>query len=134
MPVFSQLGLESQKPSAERRRHERGWVAAIAVVWIGDRGPLRYSVEDLSAGGALLVAGPKLRVGEELRVNLHIVGQPAIELQARVVRHADTQAPALGIAFLQLSAADEDTIQQAVLRALEAERRGESAGRLVIRK
>jgi c-di-GMP-binding flagellar brake protein YcgR len=121
------------KPIVERRSHTRGSVAAIAVVWIDDRGPMRYSVEDLSAGGALLVAGPKLRVGDKLRMSLHIVGQAPIEMQAQVIRHADMQLPALGVAFREVSAADEDTIQQAVLRALESERRGESAGRLVAR-
>ena len=48
------------QPLLERRSHERGRVAAIAIVWSRDRGAIRYVVEDLSASGALLSGGPEL--------------------------------------------------------------------------
>src|SRR5437763_11350444 len=110
------------QPLIERRRHERGRVAAIAIAWSRDRGALRYVVEDLSASGALLSGGPELALGERLALALHVAGVHLVDLRAEVVRHTATRA--MAVAFRDVRALDEDMIQQAVLGALEAFRRG----------
>jgi CheY-like chemotaxis protein len=118
------------QPIVERRRHERGRVAAIAIVWSEERGPIRYVVEDLSASGALLSGGPDLAVGRWVALALHVAGVHLVDLRAEVIRHATTRG--MAVAFRGVPALDEDMIQQAVLGALEAYRRGECPSRYVL--
>ena len=118
------------QPLVERRSHERGRVAAIAIVWSEERGPIRYVVEDLSAGGALLSGGPELAVGERLTLGLHVAGVHLVDLRAEAIRH--TPARGTAVAFRDVRALDEDMIQQAVLGALEAFRRGDCPSRHVL--
>ena len=106
------------QPVVERRSHERGKLAATAIVWTPDRGPVRYLVEDLSASGALLSGGPALEVGHKLQLSLHVAGVHLVDVRAEVVRHTSTHGTA--VAFRGVGALDEDMIQQAVLRSPEA--------------
>jgi c-di-GMP-binding flagellar brake protein YcgR len=108
------------EPTIDRRSHERIKIAAIAIVWLEDRGPIRYFVEDLSAGGALLTGGPELPLGAKLGLTLHIDDEGLLEMDAEVVRKAQARPPVVGVAFRNVSPADEDIIQQTALRALEA--------------
>jgi CheY-like chemotaxis protein len=105
-------------------------VAAIAIVWSDDRGPSRYLVEDLSASGALLCGGPELPVRHGLGISLHVAGVHLLDLRAEVIRHCGSRA--IAVAFRDMKAGDEDAIQQAVLAALEAYRRGECPARHVL--
>ena len=118
------------QPVVERRSHERGKLAAIAIVWTPDHGPVRYLVEDLSASGALLSGGPELEVGHKLGLSLHVAGVHLVDVRAEVVRHTSTHGTA--VAFRGVRALDEDMIQQAVLGALEAYRRGDCPSRYVL--
>jgi CheY-like chemotaxis protein len=118
------------QPLVERRSHERGRIAAIAIVWSQDRRPTRYVVEDLSAGGALLSGGPELALGENLALSLHVAGVHLVDVRADVIRHAPAKGTA--VAFRNVHALDEDMIQQAVLGALEAFRRGDCPARHVL--
>jgi CheY-like chemotaxis protein len=118
------------QPIVERRRHERGKVAAIAIVWSDERGPLRYLVEDLSASGVLLGGGPELPIGHRLGLSLHVAGVHLLDLRGEVIRQSGARA--IAVAFRDIKPIDEDTIQQAVLGALEAYRRGECPSRHVL--
>jgi CheY-like chemotaxis protein len=118
------------QPLVDRRTHERGRVAAIAIVWTDEYGPIRYVVEDVSAGGAFLGGGPGLALGRRIGLSLHVAGEHLLDLQAEVVR--DSAPRGFGIAFRAMTAAAEDTIQQAVLAALEAYRRGDCPARHVL--
>jgi CheY-like chemotaxis protein len=114
----------------ERRSHERGKLSAIAIVWKEDDGPVRYLVEDLSASGALLSGGPELALGDRIGMSLHIAGIHLVDVRAEAIRHTPTHATA--VAFRDVRPLEEDMIQQAVLGALEAFRRGECPSRHVL--
>ncbi|HEX9294705.1 MAG TPA: response regulator [Polyangiaceae bacterium] len=116
----------------ERRIHHRASVAATAIVWIEEQPPVRYLVEDLSAGGALLTGGPSLPMGQTIGLSLHIPSQPPMVIDGSVVRSSQSGSVALAVAFRSLSPADEDAIHQAVLSALEAQNRGECPSRVVL--
>jgi CheY-like chemotaxis protein len=118
------------QPLVERRSHERGRIAAIAIVWSQDRGPVRYVVEDLSAGGALLSGGPELSLGDKVALSLHVAGVHLVDLRAEAIRHTPTRGTA--VAFRDVRALDEDMIQQTVLGALEAFRCGDCPSRHVL--
>lgn len=117
------------QPIVERRSYERGKVAAIAIVWSDERGPLRYLVQDLSASGTLL-DGPELPVGHRIGLSLHVAGVHLLDLRGEVIRVS--AAGAVAVAFRDINPVDEDTIHQAVLAALEAYRRGECPSRHVL--
>ncbi len=118
------------QPIVERRRHERGRVAAIAIVWSDDRAPQRYLVEDLSASGALLIGGPAVPIGQTIGLSLHVAGVHLLDLHGQIIRQSGARA--LAVAFRAIKPVDEDTIHQTVLGALEAFRRGECPSRHVL--
>ena len=128
--VIQEVPSKMVQPLVERRSHERGRVAAIAIVWTRDKGPVRYLVDNLSASGALLSGGRELEVGEKLSLALHVAGVHLVDLQAEVIRHAEARA--MAVAFRDVRALDEDMIQQAVLGALEAFQRGDCPARHVL--
>jgi len=118
------------QPVTERRRYERSRVAAIAIVWTEDRAPYRYLVDDLSASGARLIGGPLLAVRQGIGLSLHVAGVHLLDLRGEVIRQPGGRA--LAVAFRAIKPADEDTIHQTVLGALEAFRRGECPPRHVL--
>jgi CheY-like chemotaxis protein len=128
------IAREADDPgvSSERRVHRRQRLVASAVVWTSDGGPMRYLVDNLSVGGALLTGGPLLSLGQELRLTLqldkHVIGP----LRAQVVRRDGLGGEAAGIAFAALTVAQEDALQQASLDALEAEVSGKRAQRALV--
>ncbi|MBI5479920.1 MAG: PilZ domain-containing protein [Deltaproteobacteria bacterium] len=105
----------------ERRRHPRSEVVATAVVLATNKYAGHYLVENLSAGGALLVGDAELEPGERLKMLLQLPGRKPISLSAEVVRRQvnDAQECLFAVAFRHLSAGIEDTIQQVVLATLE---------------
>jgi CheY-like chemotaxis protein len=109
---------------SERRIFRRGSLVASAVVWTRGGGPMRYLVDNLSVGGALLTGGPLLAVGETLRITLQLDRRSIGPLCAEMVRHDGVSALAAGIAFVGLTVIEEDAIQEAILSGLEAEHSG----------
>ena len=82
-----------------------------------ETGPARYSVVDLSLGGALL-AGPSVPIDEVVRVRLQSLGRAAHWTRARVVRQCSHKgAEAVAVAF---SDPAPDTAELIVDMALEA--------------
>jgi CheY-like chemotaxis protein len=100
----------------------------------GDGKPIRYLLSNLSVGGALLTGGPLLPVGASVRAELEIAGGPRLSTLGEVVRRdaPDTPEGWLALAFRGLAPSDEDAIQDAVLRGLEAEARGQRPPRTVL--
>jgi hypothetical protein len=79
-----------------------------------------YLIENLSAGGALLVHGPRLCPGTRLRVVLRGAGMRPLSLQAIAVRldNAPDCRLMTAVKFVSVSPSIEDAIHQTVLRAL----------------
>jgi CheY-like chemotaxis protein len=77
-----------------------------------------------------LTGGPELAIGESSSLSLHVAGVHLVDLRAEAIRHTPTKGTA--VAFRDVRALDEDMIQQAVLGALEAFRRGDCPARHVL--
>src|SRR5262245_22625569 len=106
----------------ERRQHPRVDVVATAVVLMpAIGGPVRYVVEDLSVGGALLRGSPPLRTQGVVRVVLYLRGCEPLLVDAEPVRQkrVGTSSSGIAIAFRHLTTTQEDVIQDAILNALE---------------
>ena len=90
-----------------------------AVVLAANRYSGLYLVENLSAGGALLV-GDALSPGERIRLLLHLPGLKPMSISAEVLRRQDSDAGQclVAVAFRDLSPKFEDTIQDVVLATL----------------
>ncbi len=101
------------------RRHPRVDVELTAVV-DGDEAHA-CTVEDLSIGGALLRRGPVVSVGKVIRLTLHLADDNRLAIEALVVREAPEQGfgSAFAIAFRNLTAQDEDVLQDVILSAVE---------------
>jgi hypothetical protein len=106
----------------ERRRHPRVGVDATAVVVMPGAGPVRYAVDDLSVGGALLRDGPPLMTGDVIRMALYLRSRAPLLVDAELVRRKPHDASGSGyaVAFRDLTATQEDVIQDAILNELEA--------------
>jgi hypothetical protein len=105
----------------ERRNAPRVGVVAEAVVWT-NVGLARCRVEDLSIGGALLRGSPPAAIGQKIRVSLIFERGEPLAIDAEPVRWNpdDGFGATLAVAFNDLSAHQEDVIQDALLTALEA--------------
>lgn len=105
----------------ERRSRPRTEVPASAVLLAGGRSSGRYVVENLSAGGALLLGEGRLRPGERVTMLLQLSGLKPIRLHAEVVRQEGGEAGAarLAVAFRHLAPSVEDVIHRVVLATLE---------------
>jgi CheY-like chemotaxis protein len=108
---------------SDRRTYARTSLMATAVVWTDAGGPMHYLVENLSVGGALLTGGPLLSVGESIKITLQLEKRTIGPLVAEMVRQSDQCDSVVAIAFRRLTVTDEDAIQQALLEALESERK-----------
>ena len=108
--------------SNERRHHPRIDVGINALVHSREGRAHRYVVEDLSVGGGLLRGAPPLAVGQVIRVCLRQGQDDSLVVEALTVRQIaeDGAVPAMAIAFRNLTANQEDEIQDAILNALEA--------------
>lgn len=104
----------------ERRRYERRAVVASAAVLTDTKYVGTYLVENLSAGGALLVGDARLEVGERVQVLLHLPGKEPVHLVAKIVRQQVNGAAEhrFAVAFHELSSAIGNQHQQVVLATL----------------
>jgi CheY-like chemotaxis protein len=126
------MSSESARP--ENRRHARSEVVATAVVFSAGQMHGTFLVQDLSAGGACLMGHFTTRPGTRLTLLLQFPGKPHFSVAATVVRH-DTLGPTrerTAVNFVQLTAEQEDTIQEAIVATLERERARQAATVLVI--
>lgn len=104
--------------TSERRKQPRvNWVGE-ALVSVNGNCAVDYQIENISAGGAMLVGGPHLRPGRRVRVLLRLKGLPTIALDAYVLRGTEVQKPELAVRFTDLDPGIEDLIQDVVLSAL----------------
>lgn len=90
------------------------------VVAIEGVPPTEYVAHNLSAGGALLTAGPALAVGREAKIRFPLHGR-ALVLHGRVMR-AETDPegrPRIGMCFRGVPTFVQDLIQKHVQHALE---------------
>src|SRR5260370_36276812 len=119
----------------ERRHHPRVDVAASAVVLMpGSSSPVRYAVDDLSVGGALLRGGPPLMTGDVIRMALYLRCSAPLLVDAELVRRKPQSATGAGsaVAFRYLRAVQEDVLQDAIPNALEALDRPDSGVRQLV--
>src|SRR5262245_49604230 len=105
----------------ERRSSPRVDVVATAIVRLPEVGLVRCKVEDLSIGGALLRGVPEVALGLRSRLSLLFEGAEPLLIDAELVRwnRDDESRGTLAVAFHDLSARQEDRIQDALLKALE---------------
>lgn len=114
--------LLRERDQSDRRRHLRsGGVPATAIVLAESRYAGAFVVENLSAGGALLIGDPRHDRGEHVKILLQLEGRRRIYLNADVVRHEVRESGdhLFAVAFRNVKPAAEDRIQRAVLSALE---------------
>ncbi|MFZ5892960.1 MAG: PilZ domain-containing protein [Myxococcota bacterium] len=105
----------------ERRVCPRGYVAALASVYLNERPAGDFVVRDLSAGGALLVNGPALAPGVDCSLLLRVPGLGPLRLHARTV-HASplgNDRHAVGVHFKDLSPPIADGLAELVEQELE---------------
>ncbi len=110
----------------ETRRWRRGAPAATARISTAGGHPVgHYKVDNLSAGGALLVGAPPVPVGSYVSIELRLPARLPVKVAAVVVRHEeDTDGgAAFAVLFHRVPSDVEDMIQQAGVEALEKERR-----------
>jgi CheY-like chemotaxis protein len=108
----------------EHRRHARSEVVATAVVFSSGAMHGNFLVQDLSVGGACLMGHLDAMPGMRLTVLLQFPGRVAFSVAAVVVRH-DALGPTrerTAVTFIDLTAEQEDTVQEAIVAALERER------------
>lgn len=80
-----------------------------------------YHVENISAGGLMLVGRAPLKAGEEVVVMLQLPGYPSFHLHAKSV-HCQGPAPfeySMGMAFCHDDAGIAKTIEEVVIPELE---------------
>ena len=106
----------------DRRRHRRARIAATATAFLEHERLGDYLVENVSASGALISLGPLLAVSDELRISLALRNEQPLSMAATVVRSALLPGGrrGLGLEFRNVDPEVQDTLQQAVLRELEA--------------
>lgn len=107
----------------QRRRHLRAALNATAFVSPhGTGAALAMTVENLSAGGALLEARSPIAVGTAIDIRLRLSCHRTLQLQGEVIRLQAFSGPTahrLAIAFRDVDPDVEDAIQEAVLCGLE---------------
>lgn len=105
------------KPTTETRRSPRALVCARALLKAEGGAATEHLTYDLSAGGARLCGIPRAKVGDRVGLLLHLPGAwvPAV---ARLLRVSKDESPEFALQFIDMDAASEDTIQDAVVEAL----------------
>jgi CheY-like chemotaxis protein len=99
-------------------------VGTAVVLAANNRYSGLYLVENLSAGGALLV-GDARTVGEQLKLFLHLPGMKPMSISAEVLRQEGSDAESfVAVTFRNLSKKFECTIREVVLATLESLRAG----------
>jgi hypothetical protein len=113
--------MNQEQPKQERRRWPRVEFTAMAHVLLADGVCEVFGIDNLSAGGALLVGNDALASGAKLRVSLELANYGPITLDAKVVRSTQgADGEAISAIAFQISDSNlEDIIHQAVLQRLE---------------
>jgi hypothetical protein len=105
--------MPSQVAPEDRRRYPRVPTPCIAVVKTPDTETLSpYAVENLSAGGALLLDGPVLSDRQRIQLNLQGLAPHLLTVKAVVARAGSTEGgiPWAGVEFVDVDAAVGDVI------------------------
>lgn len=103
----------------DRRGFPRGYVAAVATVFVEQVRIGEYSVRDLSAGGASLVDGPRLATGTTCELSLRMPGLGSLRLSAIIAHVSEQPSEGLGIRFTNLLPEVEDGLEMLVQQELE---------------
>lgn len=116
--------MKTIQPRVERRKWPRAYFSAKAHVFHKNNPTKILSVNNLSAGGALLVGDADLLIGDKIRLTIDIPEFSLLKLNARVLQARTTVQgePAFRIAFYNIDPSTEDVIHNAVLARLEAVR------------
>src|SRR5690606_4544460 len=126
-------GMWRAEDEAERRRFARINLGATATLLQRGGQVGRFTVQNLSAGGALLTGASDVARSAPLRVLLELPDGEALTLGARVLRRAKAGGlVALAVAFRHISAASEDRIQDALLALIDRAHRIEHPAVLVV--
>ena len=116
--------MTSVPPTPIQRRFPRLRAVDMQAVVLARRNQhAQFSVESLSAGGALLVGGLALVRTESIRVMLEGPDGHPIDVAARVLRMElrEDGLRAVAVQFVHVSADAHDRIRQLVSRMLELE-------------
>src|SRR5262245_27224481 len=112
----------SHRTVRDSRVHQRGLAPLGAMVLGEEDWRAEYLVRNLSAGGALLLHGPAIRVGTQIRVLLHGVHRESFNATVLRCGKILKGVVAVAVKFDGLSADVEDRIQRLVLEELERPR------------
>lgn len=113
--------MSKGSPSPERRRHRRMKVKASAFILRAGKFHGSYHVENISAGGLMLIGRAPIPEGEEVEVMLQLPGYPSFRLHARRV-HCQGPSPyeyTMGMAFCPDTAGVAKTIEEVIIPELE---------------
>jgi hypothetical protein len=113
--------MKDKRPTQERRKWPRVEFTAMAHVFLSDGTCEVFGIENLSAGGALLVGDDFLEPGAKVRISLELAERGPITINGVVVRsNAGDDGQAVSAIAFQISNSNlEDVIHQAVLQRLE---------------
>jgi len=121
------------REEAERRRFGRVDLHATATLVQRGGQVGRFTVQNLSAGGALLTGGSDVLRSVPIRVVLELPSGEALTLGAHVKRKVKTgNLVALAVAFRHITEASEDRIQDALLALLDRGYRVEHPAVLIV--
>ncbi len=110
--------MAKTRMQGNRRLAPRAQALGRAVVFDGPTAH-EYRVENLSAGGALLIGAPVPAVGTRLRLVLRVGAIPADPIEARVTHRTAGSQPGFAVAFVELEASLQDLVQDVVLATLQ---------------
>jgi hypothetical protein len=105
--------------SHERRGYPRGYVAAVATVFVEQDRVGEYTVRDLSAGGASLVDGPRLSAGTICHLRLKMPGLGSLRLSAVIAHAPERVSDGMGVRFTQLEPEVLEGLRELVAQELE---------------
>lgn len=96
-------------------------IRAEALVVVGGEA-MSYEVSNLSVGGALLIGGPPLDIGQDVFAEFYVGTTPPVGVEASVVRHdrLPTGEAGYGIAFRDLSPVTVAKLSDVVTRGYQA--------------
>jgi hypothetical protein len=124
---------ESMKLAFDRRAHERVSLPATATLLQCGEVVGRFTVQNLSAGGALLTGARDVRATGPLRLLLELPSGERLAVGAHVRRRARVgDLVALAVAFRHLSQSSEDRIQDAVLEVIDGAHRAEHPAVVIV--